>query len=105
MLGLCPALPVAAAEPPLPPRLPPAPAEQPSLARPAAATRPTPYQCLHVVPAGTDCAWPRAPVMPWSCARAPLDLVSQEKAASEHRRGIEEVCALLHQLAGTLVLH
>lgn len=87
MLGLCPALPVAAAEPPLHPQLPPAPAQQPSPARPAAAARPTPYQCLHVVSAGTDCARPRARVVPCSCARAPPDLVSQEKAAPEEDRG------------------
>lgn len=64
MLGLRPALPVAAAEPSLPPWLPTAPAEQPSPAHCAAPTCPTPHQCLHVVPAGTDCAWPYAQSLP-----------------------------------------
>ena len=78
MLGLRPALPVAAAEPPLPPGLLPAPAQQPSPARPAATTCPAARQRLHVVPAGMDCAWSRVreqqglvPAVPCACALAP----------------------------------
>lgn len=99
VLGLCPALPVAAAEPLLPPWLPTAPVQQYRATHRAAPTCSTAHQRLHIVPARTNCAWgwslPCPVPVPWPCLvlLASPDPPSQERAASESLRGTWEVDA------------
>lgn len=78
VLGLCPALPVAAAEPLLPPWLPTAPAQQYRTAHRAAPTCSTAHQCCHIAPARTNCQG-LVPAVLCACALAHPHPLSQEQ--------------------------